>query len=500
MRRAERRGGARLRASRLLAPLLGLLLLAGCTSSATIPDRPLASGQANPVPTALDWPANRPFVLMTFSGGGARATALALDTLEQLRRHGDGTPGRSLAADIAAVSGVSGGSVTAAWLGVQDAKYGRVAGPAHLGALRTDFLDRDNMRALGMAAANPYTLARLALGGYTRSDAVRDLLERRLFGRQTFAVLERHEFPTVILNATDMNTGLRFSFTPQRFNDICADLAALPVATAVAASAAVPVLLSPVTLRDYAYPRCPGARPPAPWLAAALKPDPVSRFLDPIAYEDALYTAELRNHDGSARHGYYLHLLDGGLADNLGIGALIGLIASPHAPLPVLRAINEGKLRRIVIVSVRARARQPTGLDARAATPGIPAMIRSVVDIPLDAASDGMAARKQAFLAALRAAAATAPPGAGFAGLRIYDVNVDFGLLPPRDRALMREVEAIPTSWSITRANRAAIARAARLLLAADPCFRRLLGDLGDAVPPGRDDAALCPQPAAPTS
>ena len=46
--------------------------------------------------------------------------------------------------------------------------------------------------------------------------------------------------------------GTRFQFTQDYANVICTDLANLPVACAVTASSAVPILFSPITLTNHA--------------------------------------------------------------------------------------------------------------------------------------------------------------------------------------------------------------------------------------------------------
>jgi NTE family protein len=48
-----------------------------------------------------------------------------------------------------------------------------------------------------------------------------------------------------------MSSGVTFAFTPQYFDDICSDLGQFPLAAAVAASTAVPVALTPITLKNY---------------------------------------------------------------------------------------------------------------------------------------------------------------------------------------------------------------------------------------------------------
>ena len=57
--------------------------------------------------------------------------------------------------------------------------------------------------------------------------------------------------PYLLLNATDMTLGARFEFTQDQFDLLCSDLSVVPVARAVAASSAFPILLSPLTLHNY---------------------------------------------------------------------------------------------------------------------------------------------------------------------------------------------------------------------------------------------------------
>ena len=54
------------------------------------------------------------------------------------------------------------------------------------------------------------------------------------------------------INATDMIHGTRLAFGQDVFDFICSDLATFPVARACAASSAVPLLLTPITLKNYA--------------------------------------------------------------------------------------------------------------------------------------------------------------------------------------------------------------------------------------------------------
>jgi NTE family protein len=55
----------------------------------------------------------------------------------------------------------------------------------------------------------------------------------------------------VFINATDIRYGERFEFSQDQFDPLCSDLEPFPLSRAVAASMAVPLLFSPVTLWNH---------------------------------------------------------------------------------------------------------------------------------------------------------------------------------------------------------------------------------------------------------
>ena len=57
--------------------------------------------------------------------------------------------------------------------------------------------------------------------------------------------------PLILATATDISTGSRLGFTQADFDLLCSDLYSVPLSRAAAASSAVPLVLSPVTLNNY---------------------------------------------------------------------------------------------------------------------------------------------------------------------------------------------------------------------------------------------------------
>src|SRR6266481_9321371 len=162
------------------------LFLSAC-SATRVENTPLQSGEANPERRSIA-PASpdRPAILMTFSGGGSRAAALAEAVLREMAgtRYVTADGPHVLTEDVKLISSVSGGSVTAAWFGLHRS-------PSHpdgeLAGLRENFLVRDNMKELELDAIDPITWFRLTFGGFSRIGALESLLDERLFYQATLA-------------------------------------------------------------------------------------------------------------------------------------------------------------------------------------------------------------------------------------------------------------------------------------------------------------------------
>ena len=472
--------------------LFGLVTLAACARQ--YPNRPLpdsvGNGQLYTYHDRADRAANDPFVVMSFSGGGVRATALAYSVLDELGKYyyvAANGEYRSLLDDVQIVSSTSGGSVTAAYFALHGDKDRR----EQLHPLVTDFIDRDNMSSLAWQVANPLTWAKLATPSYSRVDLVRDLFDERLFHGATFADIEGGHRPFIILNGTDMSSGVTFAFTPQYFDDICADLGQFPLATAVAASTAVPVALTPITLKNYRGADCWNKEVPKT-ISNSLG-NMWAKYLNFEHFKLARYEYALRK--GQDPYGVvdYVHVVDGGLADNLGLRSLDEAVFSVNPTIPFYQQLNSAGIGKFVAIVVNARAGGPTSLSQDGSTPGVVSMIGSVVGDPINVVSDTADTAFRQVLDDLKSSMDAAPNKA----LSSYLVEVDFDLLDAQDkrqRELRDAAKAIPTSWTISHEQAATIDEAARLLLAQHPCFKLLLADLHAAPAPSvsDEDRAAC--------
>jgi len=486
---------------RYVVGILSALFLGGCGTTPF--DHPLAPDATSSMRVPLTADPDRPFVVLAFSGGGSRAAALAASVVAQLDTITYTTPNgpHRLSEDIAVVSSVSGGSVYAAWIGLNG------TGGEAARAFEARISSFDGIGYLAGNFLNPLEWARLEVAGETRISVEQNMLAKLLATDASLDSFNQPGHPAILLNASDMIAGEAFTFDPQTMDDICVDQSAVPVALAVTASAAFPGAFTPVLIRDASLgPKGePGAclgkqQPPGNW--ANVLTYPAGRYEDLEAYRLARYRESLRGAPDAYRKPVYLRLVDGGAVDNLGLTAVRKALSSGGvADLTPLT--SSGTLRRLVIIEVNARSDPPNALDGSPEYTTLVDTAEAVSSILIDSASAGSASTFQGFISNLvedRARLIRNAPKGTDAGFEIYPIQVDFDQLPtatPADLAIQARVKNIPTTWTLSEGDVPALASAGAELLWRHPCLRRLLDDLkvSDVGDPPRVENARCPVP-----
>jgi NTE family protein len=312
---------------------LGLSLVGCASSPLNLPkNRPAL---AEPVVREPQNLASETVVALSFSGGGMRAAAFAYGVLEGLREQ-PSTSGRMLLQDVGFITSVSGGSITAAYYGLH--------GTAGLSGFRDRVLLSDGEAGLRMSLLNPVNLARMLAGGLNDRSNLSDWLDHEIFKGATFADMYRQARPVVWINSTNAQYRLAFPFHERAFEAICSDLASFPVAEAVAASMAVPLVFAPVVVEKFPD-KCP--RPlPIPQAGARAERDDQHRLR--LALSRAL--RDFRD----PKAGRYLKLIDGGITDNLGLVSILQsrvLLNTPYGPIGEQDAAT---MRRMLFIVVDA--------------------------------------------------------------------------------------------------------------------------------------------------
>jgi NTE family protein len=261
------------------------------------PDPQAVFRPTTPVPRASFRPdlSKDSFIGVAISGGGSRAANFGMAVLSELNQLG-------ILQHVDAISAVSGGSIPTAFFALNGARDAwaedgkKVAGNNFLGA----FLGK---------LINPVNFTATTFTDKDRTDLLAEVMSDKVFGSKnpTFSELgaKGPMRPAVFFNATDTtNGGERFVFSDDRFFErLGSDLDRYPISWAMASSGAFPGIFNSVTLRRFSR-------------------DPEVRKLQ----------------EGPLSEKSYVHLIDGGSADNLGTDTLTELARAHYVDM-----LNSGK-------------------------------------------------------------------------------------------------------------------------------------------------------------
>lgn len=446
--------------------------LAGCSTVQPWTNPPLQAGAAPPISEIqadVEDKGRKAFEftgLVTLSGGGARAAAFAYGVLKELKATGFEWQGRrtTLVDEVDFIAGVSGGSIAAA--------YYAAFGDAMFNRFEPDFLLSDFQTNLVHQIFWPPNLYRMTSPWYGRSHVLAERLEE-LFNGKTFGDLRQREHaPRLLINATDLTLGSTFQFTQQQFSLICSDLDRVPLSFAVAASSAVPLLLTPMTLKNHAG-ECP-------------QPSAQEPGLDADNYRARLLAGEQRSYlDGQRRA--YIHLVDGGLSDNLGVRGLLDRTMAQGGLAKVSRGMPQGTIRKMVLIAVNSERDPAERIEQSAEVPdSLQVMDALVFGAGGRATQETLALMEesaQRWAAEVHESAGQAgSPFAKDAEIHVIAVN----LRDARERKTgLVPLLQIPTAFSIPRDDVRRLEEAGRDALRASPRFRQLKAALKADAPSG---------------
>jgi NTE family protein len=421
-------------------------------------------------------------IILAFSGGGTRAAAFSYGVLEFLRRTEvigpKGNRGRLLD-EVDVITGVSGGSFTALAYGLYGDKL--------FTEYEQRFLKRNVQGEIIATTFNPANWGRLSSPGWGRSELAAQLYDEMLFNGATFGDLDRGTGPLILVSATDISTGSRFVFNQRTFDIICSDLNALPLSRAAAASSAVPVVLSAVTINNYGG-TCKYTTPvwAKPFLESAQPPRPAARALRSLKAEQAL---------ADSVHRPYLHLVDGGVSDNVGMRAVLDALEILEALHDVGLPTPLDSVKRIIVFVVNSLSSPPTNWDESENPPGTVDILLKAAGTPIDAFSyesvellrDNAARWQTLRLIRSSAAYAANKDPAVAAAVRvpdaeIYAIDVSFPAL--KDKAEFDYLNQLPTSFVLPAEAVDRLRAAAGTIITASAEFQRLLKDVGAKVVP----------------
>jgi NTE family protein len=286
----------------LSVALAALIALGGCATAPINP--PIAHAD----PTVGYRMQNRPsfarhkedIVVLAFSGGGTRAAAFSYGVLEVLRDTevlGPKGERQRLLDLVDVITGVSGGSFTALAYGLY--------GDRLFGEYEQRFLKRNVEGELIGRVLNPVNWGSLASPDWGRSELAADLYDEILFDGATFADLQRKSGPMIVAAATDLTSGGRFYYTQTMFDILCSDLSAVK-------------LRAPRHhRRAFRSLACDD-----PQLGGTCDDEPCSsraRQVSPLPARGTRSSNCTGQYYADSLQRPFFHLVDGGVADNLGM-------------------------------------------------------------------------------------------------------------------------------------------------------------------------------------
>ncbi|HSB73675.1 MAG TPA: patatin-like phospholipase family protein [Candidatus Methylomirabilis sp.] len=473
---------------RRAAPLSLLLLLVGCAHyplNAPLATYDPSAGYRFESLAPGDGNTDAVLLCLAFSGGGTRAAALAYGVLQELRdtivsAHG---PSRSLLAESDCISSISGGSFTSSYYALFREQIFRNFEPR--------FLRRNIQGELAGRALNPGNWFRLMSPTFSRIDLAGELYDETVFAEKRYRDLIGGTRPFIILNATNMALGSRFEFTQDQFDFLGSDLGEYPIARAVAASSAFPVLLNPISLKNHPAPT--GFQTPT-----AIKNALEDAGTNPRRY---LWAKNFALYQDKAERPF-LHLLDGGLADNIGLRA----VTDAYTRGFIRRRLNDGTIKMLAVIVVNARTEPAQSIDRQEAPPGVFDVVMKTMTASMENYSfetiefmrslAGDRAQAQRDLAACQRILDARCPGGerlptfpAEVGLHVIEINFE-QLSDPREREFFLN---LPTSFVLRDHQVDCLIAAGRKLLRASSEYRELLRELGGRLQPGAESAADFP-------
>jgi NTE family protein len=406
-------------------------------------------------------------LILTFSGGGTRAATFSYGLLEELAKTDVDADGRKrrLLDEVDIMSGVSGGSFTAAYYGL--------FGDRIFKDFELRFL-RKNIQGALLARKFLYipNWFRLFSPNFDASDIAAEYYNKHVFDGGTFGDILARGGPAIIINATDMTEGTTFPFIQESFDRICSGISGYSVARAVAASSAVPVVLSPITLRNYAG-TC-GYSPE--WIRSALQ----ERDTLPRRYYQAVHTAPYLD----TAKKKYVHLVDGGIADNLGVRVAIDRITQMGNMWSTMKYADLVNTHKVVFIVANAETGVDRSPDLKKSPAGIFSVLSSVTNTPLSRYNfetiELLKSYFRKWTEEIRSGRCKDPGYQEDSGpcddIQFYLVEVSFDRL--EDESERAYFKSLPTSFKLSDEQVDKLREVAGRLLRQSPEFQRLLRDL----------------------
>lgn len=408
-------------------------------------------------------------ILLTFSGGGTRAAALSYGVLKELRDTNIISGGQRirLLDEVDSISSVSGGSFTAAYYGLFGDRIFR--------DFEDVFLKKSIQGILIQKLFDPSYWWKSLSTGFDRTEMAIDYYDGNIFENKTFRDIDITQRPFIEINATNLGAGSRFSFIQLYFDLICSDLMDFKVARAVTASSAVPIMFAPVVLKSYAGQCNVDQNPFYRSLMDIQDPEPRVRELQ----------HRIRRYMDPASHPY-IHLIDGGVVDNLGARAMTERLEAFQNGFG--RLLGEHKPKNIVMITVDAEVEPVHSVDESAEKPSLGDTLEAFSNIQFQLFNNETRILLDHKLEALKKQIEDSGHP-----VNLYRVPVEFASV--HGKSLKEHLNSLPTSLELSATDVDLLERTGAELVRQNKEFKAFLKSVdgyrnGDSNPPKLPSAA----------
>ena len=435
--------------------LLIILLTSGCASYSRVSNVELTEDTDTESYTQKNYSNKNDNVkiFLSFSGGGTRAAAFSYGVLETFRDSKISTNNEelSLLSEVDVISSVSGGSFTSAYYGLYGDKI--------FEDFEQVFLKQNVQKALVSGVFNPVNWFRLIGSGFDRTEIAIEYYDNYIFNKATYSDF-RKDMPFIQINATDLSSGQPFIFKQEYFNFLCSDLSQFKVARAVAASSAVPVAFAPVVIKNYK--ECDELE--------LLKKFTLINNEDDFRARETKQSLQ-RYYDKDKYQ--YIHLVDGGIADNLGLRVLYDTVNVVGGITEVADKLNTRKIPKyLVIILVNAAVSPEKMMDSMDQEPPMSEQVSAVSSAQINRYSTETI---QLLKNSLTQWAGELSRLAGHE-VKPYFIQIDFDGVHEKSRH--KFLNRVSTSFALPSEQVDALRDAARQLLSDSPEFQQLLTEL----------------------
>lgn len=303
-------------------------------------------------------------MVVALSGGGARAGALSYGVFKQLEKV-KLPEGESLLDEVKVISSVSGGSFVSAYYGL----YGK---EKFFRDFKKEVLYRKLNTRILISLLRFVNWVPIAISGdLGRSEIAQNLYDDFYFKHSTFKDMPR-KWPYIMINSTDMSRGTSFSFVREDFDPLCSDLSGVKIARAVVASSAFPGPFTPMTFKNYPKSQC-GYQLPE-WVDQTLAKSPDENL------EQFIWAQNLKSYE-DAGHRPYIHLMDGGIGDNLGLRPVLDHFRK--GDWDVLDEERRFKAKRLILITVNAKLADSIADDKKSKIPKMMTVLLNAATKPM---------------------------------------------------------------------------------------------------------------------